>query len=517
MDAGLLYRFEDYALDTGRHELRRGVTLVAVEPQVFDLLVFLLSNRDRVVSKEDLLASVWGGRIVSESTLDSRINAARRAIGDTGRDQRLLRTIIGKGVRFVGAVQERLSESERVIAEPPPRLSIVVLPFANLSNDPEQDYFADGVVEEITTAIARVPSLFVIARNSAFTYKGRAVDVKQVARELGVRFVLEGSVRKAGNRVRIVGQLIDAEAGSHLWVDRFEGGLDQVFELQDQIASSVAGAIEPKLRLAEIERVTRKPTGSLDAYDLFLRGLAQFHRYTAEALSECVLLLRRAVALDPDYAVAAALISNCQLMRQAQGWGMLSAADLSCAVELAHQAIERGRDDPEALAWAAGALLFFAGEHTIVGGALNRALAVNPNAAHAWGINGWLYAVLAQPDRAIPALQQAIRLSPLDPLTWIFAAGLAMAHLTTRQFEEAIAWADRSLQCQPRYISAMRIKLVATAHLGRREATQLVLAQLLALLPGLTIAQTRALLGPAMCPELWDLYEQGLRVAGLPD
>lgn len=271
------------------------------------------------------------------------------------------------------------------------------------------------------------------------------------------------------------------------------------------------------MRLAEIERVTRKPTGSLDAYDLFLRGLAEFHKYTLEALTESVLLLRRAVALDPDYAVAAALTSNCQLMRQAQGWTTLSAADLSCAVELAHHAIERGRDDPEALAWAAGALLFFAGEHTIVAGALDRALAINPNAALAWAMKGWLYAVLAQPERAITAIQQAIRLSPLDPLTWIFAAGLAMAHLTTRQFEEAIAWADQSLHYQPRYISALRIKLVATAHFGGCDASQQLLTQLLALLPGLTIGQTRALLGQAMCPELWDLYEQGLRIAGLPD
>jgi TolB-like protein len=517
VDGGLLYRFEDYALDTGRRELRRGLALVAVEPQVFDLLVFLLSKRDRVVSKEDLLASVWGGRIVSESTLDSRINAARRAIGDSGRDQRLIRTIIGKGVRFIGTVEEQPPESAPATAAPTPRLSIVVLPFGNLSNDPEQDYFADGVVEEITTAIARVPSLFVIARNSAFTYKGRAVDVKQVARELGVHYVLEGSIRKAADRVRITGQLIEAETASHLWVDRFEGTLDNIFELQDRVASGVAGAIEPKLRLAEIERVTRKPTGSLDAYDLFLRGLAEFHKYTPHALSQAVSLLCQGLTLDPDYALPAALISECQLLRQAQGWGTVSANDISEALGWAHHAIERGRDDPEALAWAAGALLFFAGEHTIVAGALDRALAINPNAAFAWAMNGWLYAVLAQPKRAIPALRQAIRLSPLDPLTWIFAAGLAMAHLTMRQFEEAIAWADRSLHYQPRYISALRIKLVATAHFGGRDASQKLLTQLLALLPGLTIGQTRALLGQAMCPELWDLYEQGLRIAGLPD
>lgn len=341
--------------------------------------------------------------------------------------------------------------------------------------------------------------------------------MRQVARELGVRYALEGSVRKAGNRVRITGQLIDGEIGSHLWVDRFEGALDNIFELQDQIASRVAGAIEPKLRLAEIERVTRNPTGSLGAYDFFLRGLAQFHKYTAETLREAVALQRQSLALDPEYALPPAMISFCQVLRQAQGWEQLPVSEITEAVRFARHAVERGRDHPDALAWAAATLLMFAGDHVTATGALDRALAVNPNAALAWSIYGWVDAFLAQPDRAIPAFEQAIRLSPLDPLTWIFAGGLAMAYLAARRFEEAIAWADRSLQYQPRYISALRIKLVATAHLRGRDRSQELLAQLLELLPNLTIAQTHALLGRAMCPELWDLYEAGLRLARLPD
>ena len=304
--------FGDYVLDPDRRELTRGSEAVAIGPQVFDLLVYLVQNRERVVSKDDLLDAVWGGRIVSESTLTSHINAVRKAIGDSGEEQRLIRTIARKGFRFVGDVREAQSSdgfspqktepaqsnepSAHALALPD-KPSIAVLPFQNLSGDPEQEYFADGVVEDIITALSRIRWLFVIARNSSFTYKGRAVDVKQVGRELGVRYVLEGSVRKAANRVRITGQLIDATTGAHLWADRFEGTLDDIFELQDQIAASVVGAIAPQLERAEIERAKRKPTESLDAYDYYLRGMANLHQGTREAINEAL-----AVVLQGDRA-----------------------------------------------------------------------------------------------------------------------------------------------------------------------------------------------------------------------
>jgi len=225
----------------------------------------------------------------------------------------------------------------------PDKPSLAVLPFQNMSGDPEQEYFVDGMVEEITTAIARLPWLFVIARNSAFTYKGKPVDVKRVAQELGVRYVLEGSLRKAGNRVRITGQLIDTTTGAHIWADRFDGTLDDIFELQDQVASSVAGAIEPKLRQSEIERASRKPAASLTAYDLYLRALAQHHRYTEEGVAEAVVLARQALAIDPSYAPAAALVGRCRGHQRAQGWGALSDEDIGDACRLARQALEAGR------------------------------------------------------------------------------------------------------------------------------------------------------------------------------
>jgi adenylate cyclase len=280
-----------------------------------------------------------------------------------------------------------VGEGERALPLPD-KPSLAVLPFQNLSGDPEQEYFADGMVEEITTAISRLPWLFVIARNSSFTYKGRAVDVKQVARELGVRYVLEGSVRKAGNRVRITGQLIDTTTGAHIWADRFDGALNDIFELQDQVASNVAGAIEPKLRQSEIGRASRKPAANLTAYDLYLRALAQSYRYTEEGLAEAVGLARQALAIDPSYAPAAALAGWCRARQRIQGWGALSAHDVAEACRLTRQALEAERDDAETISQAAWTLFFLTGEAAKAAAALDRVLALNPNAAHAWTARG---------------------------------------------------------------------------------------------------------------------------------
>lgn len=287
------YFFEDYAFDTDRRELQRGPAAVSTTPQVFDLLDYLIRNRDRVVSKDDLVHAIWNGRIVSDAALTTRLNAVRNAIGDSGEEQRLIKTLPRKGFRFVGMVREsdKLSgaaesngppESQTPRFSIPNRPSIAVLPFINLSSDPEQEYFADGIVEDITTALARFRGMFVIARNSSFTYKGRAVDVKQVGRELGVRYVLEGSVRKAGSRIRIAGQLIDAETGAHLWADSFE----DVFDLQDRVTASVVGAIAPTMISAEIKRAERKPTENLDAHDHYMRGLASMRLWTSAGNSK---------------------------------------------------------------------------------------------------------------------------------------------------------------------------------------------------------------------------------------
>jgi TolB-like protein len=398
----------------------------------------------------------------------------------------------------------------------PDRPSLAVLPFQNLTGDAEQEYFVDGMVEEITTAIARLPWLFVIARNSAFTYKGRTVDVKQVARELGVRYVLEGSVRKAGNRVRITGQLIDTTTGAHIWADRFDGALDDIFELQDQVASSVAGAIEPKLRQSEIARASRKPTANLTTYDLYLRALAQSSRYTEEGLAEAVVLARQALATDSSYAPAAALVGWCRGLQRVQGWGALSADDIDEACRLARQALEAERDDADTIWRAAWTLFFLAGQVAIAAAALDRAMALNPNAAHAWLFRGIIHSVRNQPEAAIDACERARRLSPFDPYAFLCANTIAFAHLAARRFEQAIEWADRTLHDQPRMVVAMRIKVVANAHLGHLDEARAELSRLLAIDPKLTIAGFRKY-AHFQVPEVHEFWVTGLRLAGLPE
>ncbi|HMF67647.1 MAG TPA: winged helix-turn-helix domain-containing protein, partial [Phyllobacterium sp.] len=347
-----MLKFEDYLLDALRRELCRGAEAVAIGPQVFDLLVYLVQNRERVVSKDDLLEAVWDGRIVSESTITSHINAVRRAIGDNGVEQRLVRTVPRKGFRFVGDVLETDPPDRVTIPDPEPdqatdiieyslplpdKPSIAALPFQNLSGDPEQEYFTDGVVEDIIAALSRNRWLFVIARNSSFTYKGRTVDVKQVGRELGVRYVLEGSMRKAANRVRITGQLIDATTGGHLWADRFEGTLDDIFELQDQLAESVVGAIAPQLERAEIERAQRKPTESLDAYDCYLRAMAHLQKGAREDVNAALPLFHNAIQLDPDFASAYAMAAWCYFWRKVNGWMTDHSQEIAAGTRLARR------------------------------------------------------------------------------------------------------------------------------------------------------------------------------------
>jgi tetratricopeptide (TPR) repeat protein len=363
--------------------------------------------------------------------------------------------------------------------------------------------------------IARFPWLFVIARNSAFTHKGKAVGVKQVAQELGVRYVLEGSVRKAGNRVRITGQLIDTTTGAHIWADRFDGALDDIFELQDQVASSVAGAILPKLRQSEIERASRKPATNLTAYDLYLRAVAQSYRFTEEGLAEALVLVRRALAIDPSHAPAAALVGRCRWAQRQQGWGALSDEDIGEACRLARQALEAERDDAETIRQAAFTLFLFAGEAAMAAAALDRALAFNPNAAHAWTARGFIHALSNQHEAAIDAFERARRLSPFDPYAFQCAYGIALAHLAARRFELAIEWADRALHDQPRTVPPMRVKVVALAHLGRLDAARAELSRMLAIHPKLTIAGYREYAHVYLAPEVLELFVAGLRLAGL--
>jgi len=502
-----------FRLDLGNDLLLRGTEPVALGKRAILVLRALIERPGTLVSKEALIEAAWLGQAVEESNLTVQIAALRRAFGTASGGNGWIETMPRRGYRFVGPVVA----AEAAWLALPEKPSLVVLPFQNMTGDAQQEYFVDGMVEEITTAIARLPWLFVIARNSAFTYKRMPLNVKQVAQELGVRYVLEGSVRKAANRVRITGQLIDTATGAHIWADRFDGALDDIFDLQDQVASSVAGAIEPKLRQSEIERASRKPAASLTVYDLYLRALAQSYRYTEEGLAEAVVLARQALAIDPSYAPAAATVSVCRWMQRVQGWGALSADDVGEACRLARQALEAERDDAETIWQAAMTLFRLAGETAMATAALDRALTLNPNAAHAWMARGAIHASRNQPEGAIEATERARRLSPFDPYTFFCAFTVANAHFAARRFEQAAEWADRALHDQPRLASAMRLKVTALALLGHLDEACTELNRLLAIDPKVTIAGYRAYAGHFLAAELLELQVTGMRLAGMPE
>ena len=523
--------FADCVLDPDRRELTRGSEAVAIGPQVFDLLVHLVQNRERVVSKDGLLDVVWGGRIVSESTLTSHINAVRKAIGDSGEDQRLIRTVARKGFRFVGDTREvqssdslssrkaELAKSNETPAHTlslPDKPSIAALPFHNLSGDPEQEYFADGMVEDITAALSRIRWLFVVARNSSFTYKGRVVNVKQVGRELGVRYLLEGSVRKAANRVRITGQLIDTVTGGHLWAERFEGTLDDIFGLQDQVAASVVGAIAPQLERAEIGRAKRKPTASLDAYDHYLRGVANVHQGAREAINEALPLFYKAIQLDPEFASAYGMAAWCHFWRKVNGWMADRPQEVAEGVRLARRAVELGKDDAVALTRSGHALAHLADD--LDGGValLDRALVLDPNLAAAWFLGGFLRAWRGEPDEAIEHFARAMRLSPLDPEMYRMQAGTALAHLFAGRFDKASSWAAKAIRDLPSFLMVIGISAASHALAGRTDEARRAMDHLRELDPALRASGLKDWL-PVRRLEDLAKFADGLRRAGLPE
>ncbi len=526
--------FGDFALDTDRRELKRGSDLILTGPQVFDLLVYLVRNRERVVSKDDLLEGVWGGRIVSESTLTSHINAVRKAIGDTGEDQKLVRTVARKGFRFVAELKkepiaangapslqtaknggQHKSQVAATLALPD-KPSIAVLPFQNLSGDPEQEYFADGIVDDIITALSRMRWLFVIARNSSFSYKGRPADTKQVGRELGVRYVLEGSVRKAASRVRITGQLIDVSTGANRWADRFEGALEDIFDLQDQVTMSVVGAIAPQLEQAEIERAKRKPTESLDAYDYFLRGMASYYLRTREGIDDALPLFYRAIKIDPDFASAYGMAAWCHAWRKINGWMSDRAKEIAETERLGRRAAALGPDDAVALSRAAHALSFVVGDHDAAATFVDRALVLNPNLAGAWYASGWIRVWLGESELAINHFAHGMRLSPLDPHTIGMQAGTAFAHFIAGRYDEAASWADKAMWEKTNYLTTLHIAAASHALAGRPAEARKIMPRLRDLNTALRVSNVREW-APFRRPEDLAKIEEGLRKAGLPE
>ena len=396
----------------------------------------------------------------------------------------------------------------------PDKPSIAVLPFQNMSGDPEQEYFADGVVEDIITALARMPWLFVIARNSSFTYKGRAVDLKDVGRDLGVRYILEGSVRRAGKQVRVTGQLIDAVTGAHLWAERFDADLEDVFDLQDHITSSVVGALMPKLERAEIEHAKRKPAASLNAYDFYMRGLASFYRGSRRSLIDALQFFDRAIELDPDFALPYAMAAWCYVIRNNNGW--LPDNEVERLTLRARQAGRLGQDDPIALGVSGCFLAQVEGKLGAGAAVLDRALMLGPNLAAVWHISGWVRLYLGEAKMAIEHMERALRLNPLDPLHYAAQNGLAAAYFLAGQYDAAACSADRALQEQPNYSAALRMAAASYALAGQIPKAQSYMARMLRIDPGLRVSKLKGIV-PFRGSVDAARYMDGLRQAGLAE
>jgi TolB-like protein len=492
--------FDDYEIDVERRELRCAKIPVHVEPQVFDLLVYLVQNRDRVVSKDDLIASVWGGRIVSDSTLTSRINAARTALGDSGEDQKLIRTIARKGIRFLGTVRTQANGVEPAHATGPPtdeiqsrqtlplpdRPAIAVLPFINMSGDPEQEYFSDGISEDIITALSKLRWFFVIARNSSFTYKGKAVHMKQVAEELGVGYVVEGSVRKSGDHVRISAQLNDVATGSHIWAERYDRSLADVFAVQDEITEAIVAAIEPQLYAAENFRAKRKSPNSMDAWDLVMRALSHYWRVTRQDNVVAQALLEKATTIDPNYGQALGVLAASQTFSAHMGWAEMATV-APIAERAAQAAILADSEDPWAH-YALGSVYLFKRRFDDSLAEFELALRLNPNFSLAQGYYGLTLSYCGRWEEGDLAARRALRLSPRDPFSAVYYGIAAYAQFVGCNYDEAMRLSREGIRQRADFVGAHRVLTAAAGMAGQADVAKLALQELRRAQPNISLA-----------------------------
>jgi TolB-like protein/DNA-binding winged helix-turn-helix (wHTH) protein len=534
--------FGDYVLDGARRELRRGSEQIALEPQVFDVLLYLVQNRDRVVTKDDLIEAVWDGRIVSESTLASRITAARRAVGDSGERQALIKTYARKGFRFVGDVQAGGQSNGRdgpsvqaqtvlvgslptADAAPGPagpgaalnwagRPSVAVLPFKNLSGDAEQEYFSDGITEDIITALSKYRSLAVIARNSSFAFKGAGGDARQVGLTLGAEYLVEGSVRKIGQRVRITAQLVETEGRRQLWAERYDRDLQDLFQLQDEITTRIAARIEPEVSAAERLRVERKAVPALHAWDFFRLGTKHFYKSTAADNLEAQRLFRRAIELDPNLAEAYGYLSYAIVLSMVYFEAEPNEERLNEAVAIGRKGVELDDQD--------GLIRFMYGRALLAGKAYGHALAeleaaveLNPCLALSYCGLGDSLAYEGRISEAIPYFQKAIELSPYDPLRWAFYSYRALAHIFAREFELASQWAQRATRVPNAHYWAFAHRVSALGHQERPDELRAAVGELLQREPDFSCSFARKRLFYVKNPDQLELYVEGLRRAGI--
>jgi TolB-like protein len=522
------FHFADHMLDTDRRELRRGASPIPVEPQVFDLLTYLVQNRDRVVSKDDLIASVWGGRITSDSTLTSRIYAARKAVGDSGDHQRLIRTIARRGLRFVGDVRAQPASAapvqavgqtaDHIDARPRPaqpshgRPVIAVLPFVNMSGDPEQEYFSDGISEDIITALSKLRWFYVIARNSTFIYKGKPIHLKRIAEELGVGYVVEGSVRRGGDRVRITAQLNDVVTGSQIWAERYERDLADVFTTQDEIAEAVVASIEPQLYAAENFRAKRKPPDSMDAWGLVMRALSHYWRVTRQDNVAAQALLEQAIAIDPQYGQALGVLAASHTFSAYMGW-----ADMTTSVAVAEPAalaaVRADGEDPWAH-YALGCVHLLTRRFEDSLAEFELALRLNPNFSPARGLYGVVLTFCGRWQEGNEAAGRALRLSPRDPFSAIYYGVASYAQFVGRNYDEAMRLARAAIRLRGDYVGGFRVLTAAAGLAGRADVAASALQELRRAQPNISLGWVADQM-PFKQDTEREQYLHGFRRAGL--
>lgn len=528
--------FGDYRLDGDRRELSCAGLPVPVEPQVFDVLLVLASNHDRVVSKDDLIASVWGGRIVSESTLTSRITAARQAIGDNGERQGLIKTYSRKGFRFIGAVRreeagnaapvEAGPEAQSSAAMPQPlavrrpdwggKPSVAVLPFKNLSGDAGEDYVSDGITEDIITALSRYRSIAVIARNSCFAFRDPGTDVRQVGLALGADYLVEGSVRRSDQRIRITAQLVETDGGRQIWADRYDRVISDLFGIQDEITTTLAARIEPEINMAERRRVERKAVPALHAWDFFRLGTKHFYASTPTDNIEAQWLFRRAIELDPGFAEAHGYLCYALVLSMVYFDAEPSEARLAEAVAIGRMGAELDEQD--------GLVRFMYGRALLAAGAfgdavteLETAIALNPCLALSHCGLGDTLAYAGRYPEAIPCFEKAIDLSPFDPLRWAFYSYRALAHLLAGDCEAALDWAHRATRTPNAHYTAFAHRVAALGHLGRQDEIAPAVADLMRMRPDYSRALARRHLFYLRQEQQVETYLQGLSLAGIAE
>jgi TolB-like protein len=502
--------FGPFVLDPVRGTLHRGSAAVPLGQRTLAVLAALAETPGRTLSKDELIARAWPGAIVEEGNLTVQIAALRRALGETPDGQSWILTVPRVGYRL-------LSPAAPPATDPDPALPLLaVLPFQNLGGDPEQDWFADGVVEDMITALSRFHGFAVIARNSAFVYKGRSVDVRQIATDLGVRYVLEGSVRRAGDRLRITAQLVDGITGAHLWAEHFDGALSEVFAFQDRITEDVALLVDSRIQAAEIARSRVERPKSVAAYDIYLQAIPKLTVATATENAEAYALLTRALAIEPDNAILLSEAAWALGHRISMGWPQIGPDDRQACAAFARQGLQRANGDPLVMARCGMQLLQAGREYEVGMAVLETAARANPN--HHWIVvlAGIAHLHCGDLDDALVLFHRAIRLSPNDMAAHVPLTGIAHAHMVRGDYTETLSWAVRSLAVNARFDPTYWMLVAASAHLGRMDEARRFLADFRALAPEATVASIRA--GqPAHDPRRVEAILDGLRLAGLPE